>query len=310
MKLEQFIEDVISERPFDHADGTDIWHFHQHQDIILNNAHYTKIATSLDGSDLVILNNNGDLRSKNLYMNNEGYISYYCFSLTEIYHRKKLVKMFYKLKKSKPEPIDYVKLLEDFSFDLGCLYWIASGIMTSVFDEKLYDENRNKLTIGKLQEVAEQNDPRACSEVASYYCFEVQNSELEYQFLRKATLKGDYLSKKKLVEHIVEERNSEIEVALTILSELKELTDTISWAYYTEAHIFLKGIGLPKDIKRGLQLLGTAAHHKYPLAMADYAYFLFNGIEIEPNKELSRNLILEANKLSNNRFIDVLKRMN
>lgn len=308
MKLEYFIENVATGRSFDHADGTDIWHFHQHQKIKINNTDYLKIATSQDGSELSIMNNSDDLGSKSLYINNEGYLSYYCFSLTEIFHRKKLIKMFNKLKKSKS--IDHIKLLEDFSFDLGCLYWIASGSMTSILDEKNFNEKRNKLTIEKLKEVAEQNDPRACSELASYYCIEEHNPELECYFLRKAALKGDYLSKKKLVEHIVEERNSQIVEAFAILSELKEITNTKAWAYYPEANIFLKAIGLPKDIKRGLQLLETSANLKYPLAMADYAYFLFNGIDIEQNKELAKSLIFEANRLTNGRFSDILKSMN
>jgi hypothetical protein len=308
MNLELFIETVTTESPFKHSDGTDIWHFHGHQKVVLNNSSYLKIATSKDGSTLLVADNSDDFKNRNLYMDNEGYLSYYCFSLTEIFHRKKLIKMYDKLRKSKSS--EYLKFLEDFKFDLGCLYWVASGSMTSIFDEKLYDEKRNKISIKALKEIAEQNDPRACSEVASYYSIEEQNSELEFYFLRKAAIKGDYLSKKKLVEFITEEKNSEIELALTILTELKDLRATTAWAYYTEANIFLKGIGFAKDIKKGLLLLDTAVNHKYAMAMADYAYFLFNGIGIEQNKDFAKNLLLEANKIANGRFTDILNKMN
>lgn len=307
MNLQLFIENAANELSFKHDDGTGIWHFHGHQKVNFNNSYYVKIATSQDGSDLLLVDNNDDFRSKNLYVNNEGYLSYYSFSLNEIFYRKKLVKIYSKLQKSRS--IDYLNLLEEFGFDLGCLYWVASGIMTSIFDEKFYDEKRNKIAIKKLKEVAEKNDPRACSELASYYSVEEQDPEMEFLFLKKAIIKGDYLSKKKLVEFITEECNSEIELALTILTELKNLSNISAWAYYTEANIFLKGIGLVKDIKRGLFLLNTAVNHKYPMAMADYAYFLFNGIGIEQDKVLAKNLLFEANKIANGRFTDILKMM-
>lgn len=308
MSLEFFIETVTNESPFKHADGTDIWHFHRHQKVVLNNASYLKIATSEDGSTLFVADNNDNFKNRNLYMDNEGYLSYYCFSLTEFFYRKKLIKIYNKLRKLKSS--DYLKFLDDFKFDLGCLYWVASGSMTSIFDEKLYDEKRNKISIEALKEIAEQNDPRACREVASYYRLEEENSELEFYFLKKAAIKGDYLAKKELVEFITEEKNSDIEFALNILTELKELTNTTAWAFYTEANIFLKGIGLAKDTKKGLLLLDTAVNHKHAMAMADYAYFLFNGIGIEQNKDLAKNLLLDANKIANGRFTDILKKMN
>ena len=307
MNLELFIKTVTNGSPFKHADGTDIWCFHGHQKVVLNNASYLKIARSEDGSTLLVADNNVNFINRNLFIDNEGYLSYYCFSLTEFFHRKKLIKIYDKLRKSKSS--DYLKFLDDFKFDLGCLYWVASGSMTSILDEKLYNEKRNKISIEALKEIAEQNDPRACSEVAIYYSLEEQNSELEFYFLKKAAIKGDYLAKQQLVDFIIEEKNSDIELALTILTELKDFTNTTSWAFYRESNIFLKGIGLAKDTKKGLQLLETAVNHKHVMAMADYAYFLFKGIGLEQNKNLAKNLLLEANKISNGRFTDILNKI-
>lgn len=308
MTFELFLDKVRKESSFKHLDGTDIWHFHAHQKIVINNLSYLKIATSEDESDLLVADNNDDFTSKNLYMYNGAYLSYYCFSFAEIFHRKKLIKMYDKLRKSTSN--DDLKYLIDFKFDLGCLYWVASGSMTSIFDEKHYDENRNKLLIEELKKVAEHNDPRACSKVASYYCMEEQNSELQFYYLKKAAIKGDYLSKKEVVEFIIDKMNAEIKLALMILKELKDLANTKAWAYYTEANIFLKGNGVPKDLKKGLLLLETAANYKYAMAMADYAYFLFNGIGIEKNKNLAKEMLLEANKIANGRYSVILNKMN
>lgn len=308
MNIKEFIENIINELEFEYFDGTDTWKFYKHLKVKINNSKFLKIATSNDGSDLLIEDNNEDHAIKNLYVTNQGYFSYYCFSFTELFHRKQLVKIYNKLRKSKS--IDYINLLEEFSFDLGCLYWVASGCLTSEYDEKIYNKKRNEVAIVNLIKIAEENDPRACSEVASYYSMENPNSEQEFNYLKKATIKGDYLSKKKLVEYIIEERNSEIKLALSILTELQVFKDLNPWTNYTEANIYLKGIGIPKDLTHGLHLLKESSNQKNPMAMADYSYFLFNGIGIEEDKNLAKNILLEANQISNGRFKEILDRMN
>ena len=308
MNLDDFINKISNQESFDLNDGADIWSFGQHKKLNYDQKKYIQIAISAEDYVLVIEDNDDSISTKNIFILFSDSCDYYCFSLIELFYRKELISKSDKLKQTKKK--NFETEIDAFSFDLGCLYWIATGIYTSVFEEKFYSESRNQLAVELLKKVAEFNDPRACSEIASYYLFEEENEELYFFYLKKATIKGDWIPKKELVEYIIEKRNFKIELVFKLLSELRNLAHTKPWSIHTEANLYLKGICVEKDLTKGLQLLEEAATLKHPIAMADLSYFLFHGFGCKQDKYRAKNLLEEANRLSNGRYSDLLKFLN
>jgi hypothetical protein len=304
MLYEEFINDIANEVKFDFFDGTDTWSFKDHTPLVIGNKKFISIAESESNCLLALDPNEGIEKSVVLFIEEDEW-NFFALSLMELFHRKELIKINKKI--SRNRNLDFETYLQDYKACYGCLYWIASGIYTSVFDGKKHSPERNKKVIPILSAIGAIGDPRACNDLASYYTMEEESPEMVLKWKLKSLLWGDNLDKRKVADFILEERHDHIDLAVKLLEEMRASNYSVPWTYWQEANIYLKGINVEKDLPKGLKLLKAAVDMDYALAMADYSYFLHNGIGIKQNKAAALEMLERANVLNDNRYADILE---
>jgi|GEM_PF-5987098 len=306
MKFEEFINNITLEIPFEFYDENNLWQFGKPVIKSIRNRKYRVIAVTAEGLEAA-LDSTAAADKGIVWICEEGGVSFFTLSLKEWFHRKELLKIHQKIIRSML--LKYNEYFDKYADCHGCLYWIASGILSRLYDGKKHDADATLMALDLLKQIADKEDPRACSDLASYYVLEDSNSGLEFKYKKMAIINGSFLDRRKLAEFIIDEKQDEIPFALSILKDLRDENECVDWSYWQEANIYLKGLNVEKDQAKGILLLQEAVKLGHPVAIADYSYFLYNGIGIDQDKIKGIEYLEKANKLMNGRFTEHIKKL-
>ncbi|EMR02247.1 SEL1-like repeat protein [Cesiribacter andamanensis] len=304
----QFLQALQEAADFRFSDGTDTWLFTASRPLVqVEGQNFIVLAEDELGESQMGIRAQEEPSRANLFLIEEGEATFMALSASELYHRKALLGYFSQLSSGKRKAYD--DLLEQYKDCSGCLYWIASGLMTSEYDGRRYNPQRNRQAAELLEQVAAAGDPRACRDLASYYSWQADKREQAFHWMLKAASLGDLADKKRLADDIIDDWPDKIALALDLLAQLQAANYARGWCLWKEANIYLKGTGLPVDLKKGLGLLEAAAALEWAPAMADLSYFMYKGIGMEADQQQAIALLQKANSLSPNRYTDILKQL-
>lgn len=307
MTFEKLIASIEANKDFIFFDDTDNWNFKAvNRFITIDGKEFRPLAINAEGILLASLKSQ-PVGISRLFLIEENEATYYAFSLSELANRKAVHALARKIERSKATRFD--QYIQEYNACPGSLYWIANAIMTTVYDEKKYNPTRNEQAVELYTRVAKQGDARACRELADYYQYQTGNKQAVLRFRTDAIKYGWPDERRELVDFIIDELPEKIDVALQVMHEMRSLGQHVSWTYWKEGNVYMKGIGTREDHKKGVPLIKKAAELGHVVAIADLSYFFYKGLGVEKDLREALQLIEQANRLSNNQYRTVAEKI-
>jgi TPR repeat protein len=216
-------------------------------------------------------------------------------SLSEIVNKEEVQNIAKKISSNKIKVYDtYIDRYRDCP---GSLYWLACALMTSEYDDH-YSKSRNNKAFKLFKSLAPHGDPRVCKELADYFLFIKSDIEESLKWRKKSIDNGNLQDLREYADSIIDDAPTHIHDALAALHQMQELNINPGWAYWKEGFIYMKGLGVEKDLKKGFHLTEKGHLLGHPVAKSDLAFFYYQGMGTEKDLHKALELLEEANKIS------------
>lgn len=216
-------------------------------------------------------------------------------SLSEMFNKGAVQNITRKIASNKIKQYD--TYIERYNNCPGSLYWIACALITSEYDDH-YSKARNNKALKLFKSIAPLGDPRVCKELADYFLFTKNDIEKSLSWRKQSIDNGNIHDLREYADSIIDDAPIHINDALQALHQMQDLNINPGWAYWKEGFIYMKGLGVEKDLQKGFQLTEKAHLLGHPVAKGDLAFFYYKGMGTEKDLQKALELLEEANKIS------------
>ncbi|NMM47939.1 tetratricopeptide repeat protein [Marinigracilibium pacificum] len=216
---------------------------------------------------------------------------FFAYSLDDILHYDKTEELIEATTTENYQSID-ISPIKDYP---GCVYWYAFSLMTSPYDED-YSEEINEYAATLLRQAAEAGHPEAAAELADYYSFQ-DDMDIEevIKWRKKSVELGDEDEKYELADFIIDYKPSDHQLAVKMLEELTEFDRFADRAYLKLSKLYINDEYGIEDHDKAIEYVNKAVSLGNFVAKADLAFYYFNGLGVEMDKEKALKLLIEAN---------------
>ena len=141
--------------------------------------------------------------------------------------------------------------------------------------------------------------PEAANEIADYYYFQAEvDVEKLIQWRERAIELGSEEDAYELADFIIDEVPEQIDKAIATLKSLQTSNRYKERAGLKLARIYMRGSGGKKDFSKGLALTQKLADEDNYNAMADLAFYHYQGMGVKKDVKKALELLRQAEALS------------
>ncbi|MDF2189566.1 hypothetical protein [Paraflavitalea sp. CAU 1676] len=298
VKMEEIVAAIRAGEKTGIDDGIDLWTFNAapaHEKEMLGRQ-YLSLAENVSQQYLYRRTDDAVSAETRLYLIEENKISLHNYSLRELINKKEIIKVAAAMREGQLK--EYQSWLDQYAGCPGCLYWITLELSLAVYDERAPME-WDAISQQLFKQLAEGGDARACHELANHYYFNTSEKDEVIKWRQRAIAEGESEDLKELADFIIDEYPEKIVIALDTLHSMQENGLHMAWAWWKEGHVYTQGIGTVKpDPAKGFALIQKASELGLTVAKGDLAYHYHKGIGVPKDLHKALELLEEANEAS------------
>jgi TPR repeat protein len=178
----------------------------------------------------------------------------------------------------------------------GSLYQYAQGLNTSAYDDN-YSEERNKKALSLFFHTAEKEHPEAAHALANHYYFDGDmDVDKVIEWKEKAIAWGSVEDIYGLADFLISHKPERMEQAIALLKSLFDLEWYEERAWLKLSRIFMR-VKSHVNHQKGLEYAEACAKRGDYNALADLAYYYYQGQGVEKDVQKAYDLLVQAEKI-------------
>lgn len=180
----------------------------------------------------------------------------------------------------------------------GSMFQYAFELNTSEYDDN-FSEERNAAARTIFKKLAMDGHPEAANELADYHYFQEEvNSELLIYWRERAIELGSKEDAYELADYIIDERPGQIDKAIAALESLLDSKQYRGRAGLKLARLYMRGNEEVQDFAKGFALTQKLSDEDNYNAMADLAFYHYQGMGTSKDVKKALELLRKANDLA------------